>query len=70
MGVCATSAQCRDGYICIDLAKDNDFEAEVVEKDPPSTRVCMMAESLLPIENRSDGFCSLNGQAGASGDSN
>lgn len=68
MATCATSSQCRPGYACVDLGADDVWSAEVIEKDPRSTRVCMVAQSLPEFEEgRSDGFCSGAEGAGLAG---
>lgn len=78
MKPCTRDADCRAGYLCIDLAEDNPWAAEVTQKPPSATTVCLVPESASPVdvdlltdlqENvckgpGSDGF---GGGAGASG---
>lgn len=71
MALCDESKDCRGGYACTDLSKDNIWSAAVISEDPKGRKVgqkvCMLAESHPDIEeDRADDFCRIN-VAGASG---
>jgi hypothetical protein len=67
MGVCEGSGDCRKGYSCMDLSKPNDWGAEVIQKKPETTKVCVLNMSYAPIEEtRSDQVCSGSSSKGAS----
>jgi hypothetical protein len=46
---CEGDGDCRGGYSCVDLGKDNPWGAGVVEGAPSNTRVCIVPYSGAPL---------------------
>lgn len=58
MATCKRSKDCRDGYSCIDMAKDNDWGAAVIQQDPEITSVCIQSMTFVEQpEEQSDEVC-------------
>src|SRR5690606_38128452 len=58
MKTCSDSGDCRDDYVCVDMAQDNPWGATVVQSDPKSTKICIAPMSGGPIpEDRANGGC-------------
>jgi hypothetical protein len=58
MAVCEGSGDCRSGYACVDMAKANDWGAEVIQDSPEETTVCVEAMSHPPLdEEQGDQVC-------------
>lgn len=70
MATCARSSDCRSAYACNDLGDKNVFGAEVIQKSPRGTKVCVLAQSIEEIEDRSSDYCAATGWGGAGGASN
>lgn len=51
MKSCSNNGDCRGGYRCMDLGKDNPWGAVVVEKDPSTTKVCIQPQRATPIDD-------------------
>lgn len=70
MRVCQDDGDCRDGYVCMDMAKDNPFGAVVVQKNPVTTSICVAPQSAEPIgPDRNNQVCTgYGGASGAGGD--
>ena len=78
MKPCTKDKDCRDGYLCIDLAEDDPWAAEVIQKPPSSTKVCLVPETAGNVDvdllsGVSENVCQgpssdgLGGGAGSSG---
>ncbi len=78
MRSCEINRDCRDNYICIDLAEENPWGADVIQENPENTKVCVYPQSGVPIAegapDRANGVCEgasfasggAGGSAGAS----
>ena len=55
MKKCKKNADCRGGYLCIDLQGSNAWGAAVVERDPSTTKVCMEPQAATPIDDPDNG---------------
>jgi hypothetical protein len=69
MARCKGRDDCRPGYVCADLSKDNPWGAEVISRRGAS-RVCVWPASGMPIEDeRNDAVCggASDGEGGAAG---
>jgi hypothetical protein len=77
MKPCETSKDCREEYECIDLAGEDPWAADVIQKPPSLTRVCVVPQSASALDldllsGLEDNVCSgpktgFGGGAGASG---
>lgn len=77
MKPCETSKDCRQGYECIDLAGEDPWAADVIQKPPSLTSVCVVPQSASELDldllsGLEDNVCSgakpgFGGGAGASG---
>ncbi|MCH2109744.1 MAG: hypothetical protein MK135_10465 [Polyangiaceae bacterium] len=78
MKTCRSDSDCRGSYICLDIAEENPWGADVIQKDPERTTVCVYPESAAAIPTgdgtggRSNGVCqeaagSLGGAGGQDG---
>ena len=75
---CERDADCRPGYACIDVGGEDPWSAEVIQKDPTTTKICaapLSAELPDPdlLEELPENVCSgadafASGAAGASAD--
>ncbi len=45
MKPCETTKDCRQGYECIDLAGEDPWAADVIQKPPSLTSVCVVPQS-------------------------
>jgi hypothetical protein len=50
MKPCTKDANCRDGYLCIDLAEDDAWAADVIQRPPSPTKVCLVPQSAAPVD--------------------
>jgi len=50
MKPCQRDRDCRDGYLCIDLAEENPWAADVTQRPPSETRVCVVPQSASPVD--------------------
>jgi hypothetical protein len=50
MKPCSKDKDCRDGYLCIDLAEDDPWAAEVIQTPPSPTKVCLVPESASNVD--------------------
>ncbi len=59
MARCDGDGDCRGGYICVDMAKENPWGADVITSDPDTTKVCVLpfSGSELPSNQESE-YCS------------
>lgn len=66
---CDGDGDCRGGYVCVDMSKENPWSADVVTSDPPTHKVCVYPYSGEEIpgagepDARSGGYCSATGHA-------
>ncbi len=51
MARCGGDGDCRGGYVCVDMAAENPWGADVVTSDPGSTKVCVRPYSGAPLPN-------------------
>jgi hypothetical protein len=74
MATCKANKDCRDGYSCVDMAKENNWGASVIQNKPERTTVCIQTMTLNPQEEeQSDEVCtgvpsSDNGDGGHGGE--
>lgn len=69
MESCKDGDDCRGGYACVDMTKDNPWGAEVIQKNPKRTTVCVLAMTFDEIEDdRADQVCTgFDGSFGGAG---
>jgi hypothetical protein len=77
MKTCNDRGDCRGGYDCVDMAQDNPWGAEVIQRSPRNTRICIAPLSVDPVpDDRSGAVCyqkspsafpGFGGAGGASG---
>ncbi len=72
---CEKNLDCRAGYLCLDLAEDNPWGADVIQENPDNTKVCIFPQTGAEIyevdPERSNEVCegastSAGGAGGAS----
>jgi len=56
---CDSSGDCRGGYACEDVSGVNDLGATLIQKNPETTKICVVASSLPSIDENesSDQVC-------------
>lgn len=58
MATCGGSGDCRSGYDCVNLAEANPWGAEVIQRSPRTTRVCVAIMTASPLpEDRAGDVC-------------
>ncbi len=68
MKTCDGDGDCRGGYVCFDMSKENPWAAEVITSSPPSNKVCVYPYSgEFPQDDDAltPGYCSASGTGGA-----
>jgi hypothetical protein len=78
MALCKDGSDCRPGYSCMDMTRDNPWNAEIIDSDPKRNTVCVLSMTFAePDEGQSDQVCtgdidstSGGGAGGAGGASN
>lgn len=76
MGTCEEEKDCRKNYSCIDMSRENDWGARVIQKDVEGTSVCIQVMSFAEQdEDQADEVCTgVRGDTpsggGAGGDTN
>lgn len=50
MKPCSKDKDCREDYLCIDLAEDDPWAADVIQKPPSATKVCLVPETAATVD--------------------
>lgn len=50
MKPCSRDDECRPGYLCIELAGEDPWSADVIQKPPSSTKVCLVPQSAESVD--------------------
>ena len=50
MKPCERDGDCRGGYLCIDLEQEDPWAADVIQKPPTSSKVCLVPQSASPVD--------------------
>jgi hypothetical protein len=45
MRTCTRQEDCRPGYECVDVGKENPWSAQVIQKNPGTTKICAVPSS-------------------------
>jgi hypothetical protein len=72
MKPCTRDAECRAGYLCIDLEGDDTWAADVIQKPPSSSKVCLVPQSAEMVDqdllsDLDENVCSWPSHAGEGG---